>query len=223
MIELEETLENQKKNSDVSGQLKTLSQLCQAYQAQRKYQKALVYSKQAIELTKDQTNSEDQIHALINMGCVYWEMAQLKKAMIFFQDALTRVQETKDAEGQKKLSAVLGISYWRKGEWSTAYSWFERAIPISKEDNSNHEALQVILERGVVTLENRIRIAKDNNDAERTVLPSFSMVPLLFFTNRKEKIPHLIEEIIPLARQLNKQIILDEIPKLQNLFVNDKE
>jgi len=219
MIELKETLDHHKKNSDVSGQLQTLSQLCQAYQAQRKYQKALIYSKQAIEIVNNRDNSEDKIHALINMGCVYWEMAQLKKAMGIFQEALTITEEIQEAEGQKKLSAVLGISYWRKGEWPTAFSWFERAMTTSDVDTTKYEALQAILERGIATLENRIRIAKDQNDAERTLLPSFSMIPLLFFTNRKEKISPLIEDIIPLARQLNKQNLLDEIPKIQNLFV----
>ena len=221
MTDLEATLEIQKNNGDVPGQLQTLSQLCQGYQSQRKYQKALLFSKQAIELAKAQPNTDDQIHALINMGCIYWEMAQLKKAMGFFQEALSITQETEDIEGQKKISAVLGISYWRKGEWSTAFSWFEKSMSIPDADTPKHDALQVILERGVATLENRIRIAKDQNDAERTLLPCFSMVPLLFFTNRKEKIPQLIKEIIPLAQQLHKQNILDEIPKLQNLFVNN--
>ena len=219
MIELEETLDHHKKNSDVSGQLQTLSQLCQTYQAQRKYQKALNYSKQAIEIVNNRDNPEDKIHALINLGCVYWEMAQLKKAMGIFQEALTITEVIQEAEGQKKLSAVLGISYWRKGEWSTAFNWFERATTILNLDTTKYEALQVILERGVVTLENRIRIARDQKDAERTLLPSFSMIPLLFFTNRKEKISRLIEEIIPLARRLNKQNLLDQIPKIQNLFV----
>jgi tetratricopeptide (TPR) repeat protein len=221
MTDLEATLEIQENNGDISGQLQTLSQLCQDFQAQRKYQKALIYAKKAIELAKSQRNTEKLIHALINMGCVYWEMAQLKKAMGFFQDALTITQETEDIEGQKKISAVLGISYWRKGEWSTAFSWFERATPILDAEASKYDALKVILDRGVATLENRIRMAKDQNDAGRTLLPCFSMVPLLFFTNRKEKIPHLIKEIIPLAQQLNKQNILSEIPKLQNHFVND--
>ncbi|MGV7221036.1 MAG: tetratricopeptide repeat protein [Nitrospinales bacterium] len=220
MTNLEATLEIQKKNCDVSGQLQTLSLLCQGYQSQRKYQKALLYSKQAIELAKVQINADDQIHAIINMGCVYWEMAQLKKAMSCFQDALTITQVTQDVEGQKKLSAVLGISYWRKGEWPTAFSWFEKSISILDAETSKHDALKVILERGVKTLENRIRMAKDQNDAERTLLPCFSMVPLLYFADQKEKIPHLINEIIPLAQQLNKQNILNEIPKLQNLFLN---
>jgi hypothetical protein len=77
------------------------------------------------------------------------------------------------------------------------------------------------MERGVATLGNRIRIAKDQNDAERTLLPSFSMIPLLYFTGRKDKIPALIEEIVPLARQLNKVNILDTIPKLQTQFILD--
>lgn len=232
MTDLEETLETQKKNSDVAGQLQTLSQLCQSYQAQRKYQKALIYSRQAVEMVKNQSNPKDKIYAYIDMGCVFWEMAQLKKAMGFFQDALKIAEETLDTVGQQKLSAILGISYWRKGEWITAFSWYERALPAFSDgkikstqpenfDTLSYDGLHVVMERGVATLENRIRIAKDQNDAERTLLPSFSMVPLLYFTGRKDKIPPLIEEIIPLARQLNKVNILDTIPKLQTQFISD--
>ena len=232
MTDLEETLKIQKKNSDVAGQLQTLSQLCQAYQAQRKYQKALIYSRQAVEIVKSQSNTKDKIHAYIDMGCVFWEMAQLKKAMGFFQEALTMTEETQDIVGQQKLSAILGISYWRKGDWITAFSWFERAMPAFKDekikstqsenfDTLRYGGLHVVMERGVATLENRISIAKDQNNAERTLLPSFSMIPLLYFTSRKDTIPALIEEIIPLARQLNKINILDTIPKLKTQFILD--
>ena len=130
------------------------------------------------------------------------------------------------------LSAIMGISYWRKGEWSTAFHWFERALPAwiegkIKSDQSQIDAtwkyagLQFVMERGIATLENRIQIAQDQHDLERILLPSFSMVPLMLFTGRKEKISPLLEEIVPLAQQLGKKNILDAIPTLQNLMGND--
>ena len=48
------------------------------------------------------------------------------------------------------------------------------------------------MERGIVTLKNRIQIAQNQNDPNRILLPSFSMVPLMFFTGRKEDIPALM-------------------------------
>jgi len=218
---LEDDLATLRQNSDVAGQFQILNQLCQAYQAQRKFQKALAYAREALNLVKGQANSDDRVHALVNMGCVYWEMAQLNKAIGHFHGALSLAEGMDDDTGRKALSAIMGISYWRKGEWSTAFNLFEQALPVWTGDASKYAGLRAVMERGVATLENRIRMAKDQNDLERTLLPSFSMVPLMYFTGRKEKVPRLLEEITPLAQQLNKTNILDAIPKLKKLMALD--
>lgn len=230
--DLENSLEISRQNSDIPGQLQTLSQLGQAYQAKRQYQKALTYSRQALDMVKDQASPDDRIIARVNMGCVYWEMAQLKKAMALFQDALPIAEEIGDDAGQRMLCAIMGISCWRKGEWSKAFDWFEQALPACLEgeiesdpsqsvDLRKYEGLRVVMERGVATLKNRVRIAQDQHDPTRILLPSFSMVPLLFFTGRKGEIPHLLEEIVPLAQQLKKDKILDAIPALRKLMGSD--
>ena len=228
---LENTLESLRQNSEVSGQFQILSELAQAYQARRKFQKALTYSREALNLVKGLEKSDDRIFALVNMGCIYWEMAQLKKAIGYFQGALELAKEMEDDTGRKALSAIMGISYWRKGEWSVAFNWFAQALPAWTDDTSKSDqaqadiawkyaGLHIVMERGIATLENRIRMAKDQQDLERTLLPSFSMVPIMYFTGRKENIPLLLEEIISLAQQLNKTNILDAIPQLQNLLGN---
>ena len=85
---LEESLESLRQHSDIPGRLQILIQLGQTYQSKRRYQKALIYFRQALDLVKDQSNPDHRIVVLVNIGCVYWEMSQLKKAMDFFEDAL---------------------------------------------------------------------------------------------------------------------------------------
>ena len=65
---LEDALEKLRKNSDVLGQLQILIQLGQFYQSKRRYQKALIYSRQALDLVKDQSNPNPnhRIVALVN-------------------------------------------------------------------------------------------------------------------------------------------------------------
>ena len=228
---LEDALEKLRKNSDVLGQLQILIQLGQFYQSKRQYQKALIYSRQALDLVKDQSNPnpDHRIVALVNMGCVYWEMSQLKKAMDFFQDALPIAEELEDDAGRRMLCAIMGVSYWRKGEWSSAINWFEKALQDCsageiKTDTSQsidpwkYEGLKVVMERGVETLKNRIQIAQNQTDPVRILLPSFSMIPLMFFTGQKEEIPRLLQTIVPLAQQLKKNNILDIIPTLQKIM-----
>ena len=222
LMVLEDALKILQKKSDALGQIKILIQLGQIYQSNRQYQKALIYSRRALDLAKDQSNPDYRIAALVNRGCVYWEMSQLKKAIGFFQDALPITKELGDDVGRRMLYAIMGISYWRKGEWPRAMDWFEKALqdcPAGEIKNNTlqsidpwkYEGLKIVMERGVETLKNRIQIAKNQNDPVRILLPSFSIVPLMFFTGQKEQIPHLLQTIIPLARQLKKNNILDVI------------
>ena len=167
---LEESLKSLSQHSDVHGQLQILIQLGQTYQSKRRYQKALIYFRQALDLVKNQSNPDHKIVAFVNIGCVYWEMSQLKKAMNFFQDALPIAEELGDGAGRMMLYAIMGVSYWRKGEWSGAIKWFEKALqdcPASEIttaqsiDPWKYEGLKVVMERGVVTLKNRIQIAQN--------------------------------------------------------------
>lgn len=225
--ELEESLESLRQHSDDFGQLQILIQLGQTYQSKRRYQKALIYFRQALDLVKDQSNPDHQIVALVNIGCVYWEMSQLKKAMNFFQDALPIAEELGDDAGRMMLCAIIGVSYWRKGEWSGAIDWFEEAlqdypageIKTALSINSlKYEGLKVVMERGVATLKNRIQIAQNQNDPVRILLPSFSMIPLMFFIGQKEEIPPLLQTIIQLAQQLKKNNILDVVTTLKKIM-----
>ena len=96
---LEDSLENIRQHSNLAGQLHLLIQLGQAYQSKRRYQKALIYSKEALDLVKGQSNLDHKIVALVNTGCIFWEMSQLKKAMGLFQDALPIAIELGDDDG----------------------------------------------------------------------------------------------------------------------------
>ena len=74
------------------------------------------------------------------------------------------------------------------------------------------------MDRGIGILKNRIKIAQSQNDPERILLPSFSMIPLVFFTGRKETISPLLKTIISLAQQLKKNNILNFIPRLKEIM-----
>jgi len=74
------------------------------------------------------------------------------------------------------------------------------------------------MERGIVTLKNRIQIAQNQHDAVRILLPSFSMVPLMLFTGRKGAIPILLKELVPLAKELKNNKILNTITALEKII-----
>ena len=74
------------------------------------------------------------------------------------------------------------------------------------------------MDRGIGILKNRIKIAQSQNDPKRILLPSFSMIPLVFFTGKKETNSPLLKTIIPLAQQLKKNNILNFIPRLKEIM-----
>ena len=228
-IILEDSLKILRESSDTPGQLQKLYELGDLFQSKRQYQKALIYARQALDLSNEKSNLDHQVVALVNIGCVYWEMSQLKKAMKFYQDALSISERLGDKEGQGMLRAIIGISYWRKGEWSVAINWFEKALQnfpdgeikpevLEPIGTCKYKGLRIVMDRGIRILKNRIKIAQSQNDPERILLPSFSMIPLVFFTGRKETISPLLKTIIPLAQQLQKNKILDFIPRLKEIM-----
>ncbi len=218
-----------KQNSEESNDFKTLSQLGQNYQAKRQLQKALAYSKKAYELVKTEADSDDLIVALVNMGAIYWDMSQLRKATKLFQDSLLIVERIGDNVGRRMLYSIIGISSWRMGEFVKAIEWFEKALKASSEAKIEYERtqlvppwkyeiLQVVMVRGIATLKNRIQIARNQHDSVRILLPTFSMLPLMLFTGQKEAIPSLLKEIVPLAKELKRNKILDTITALEKII-----
>ena len=218
-----------KQNSDEPKDFKTLSQLGQDYQAKRQFQKALAYSKQAYEIVKNQASPNDLIVALVGMGAIYWEMSQLRKATNFFHDSLLIVERIGDNVGRRMLYSIIGISNWRKGEFVNAIGFFEKALQTTSESKVEcersqlvpywkYEILHVVMLRGIITLKNRIQIARNQHDSVRILLPSYSMVPLMLFTGQKGVIPSLLEEIVPLAKELKNNKILNTIPALEKII-----
>ena len=99
-IILEDSLKILRESSDTPEQLQKLYELGDLFQSKRQYQKALIYARQALDLSNGKSNLDHQVVALVNIGCVYWEMSQLKKAMKFYQDALSISEQLGDKEGQ---------------------------------------------------------------------------------------------------------------------------
>ena len=214
---------------DTSKSFLEVYELGSLFQSKRQYQKALIYAKQALHLSTELSNQDHKVLALVSIGCIYWEMSQLKKAMKFFQDALSASEQLEDKDTQGMLHAIMGISCWRKGDWSKAINLFEKALQYFPNSEINKDVLVssgsvkvkclvAVMERGIETLKNRIEIAKTQQNPERILLPSFAMIPLVFFTGKKESIPHLLESIIPLAQQLNNKNMLDCIPRLKKIM-----
>lgn len=225
---LEGELKSAREHKDREGELSALRRLGSVCQKNRKLTKAASYLSQALALVKTAGEPEDKAQACASLGCVYWEMAQLKKAMIHFQEALKLQRMTEDGVGQAVVLALLGMSHWRKCEWEAGLSCFRQALalqathelkPWGQPDDETYASLFEALERAVQTLDNRVRMGREQENPLKILQPLFSMIPLYLFTGREHAVGTLLEEVTSLATALRKKDILDTIPKLDALIM----
>jgi len=227
IADLEDELKKVREQKDIIGELRTLRCLGSAFQKNRQFTKAASCLSRALKLVKENESAGDRAVVHASLGCVYWEMAQLKKAMTHFQSALEIQQQFQDAPGQADILTMMGISCWRKCLWEEGFSYFRKVrelcqIHASTTANTpkygEYAFLAEAIERGVETLQNRIRMGREQGSPLKILQPLFSMIPLYLFTARKNEIDPLLREAASLAEQLQKNDIQEAIPRLQALI-----
>jgi tetratricopeptide (TPR) repeat protein len=227
IAELEDELKTMKAQKDIDGEFQTLRRLGSALQKNRQFTKAASCFSRALNLVKDNPNAGDQALVHASLGCVYWEMAQLKKAMTHFQSALEIQQQFQDAPGQAGLLTLIGISCWRKCQWEEGLAYFSKVRELRQirppatantPEDGEYSFIAEAIERAVATLQNRVRLGREQGDALKILQPLFAMIPLYLFTARKNEIEPLLQEVTPLAEQLQKIDIQNAVPRLQALI-----
>jgi len=224
IADLEAELKTMKERQDFAGELRALRHLGFALQKNRQFTKAASCFKKALNQVRDNGSGRDKAVVHASLGCVYWEMAQLKKAMTHFQSALEIQKQIQDTPGQAGVLTLMGISCWRKCQWEEGLAYFIEVRELRQTDsptiaNSEEDGKYVFfreaIERAVVTLQNRVRLGREQGNALKILQPLFAMIPLYLFTARKNEIDPLLREATSLAKQLQKKDIQGAIPKLQ--------
>lgn len=227
IADLEGELQIMREQKDLMGELRILRCLGSAFQKNRQFTKAASCLSKALNLVKDQGSAEDKAVVHASLGCVYWEMAQLKKAMTQFQSALEIQKQFQNAPGQAGILTLMGISFWRKCQWDEGLAYFNKVRelrqnrPLATEntpEDGEYSFITEAVERAVVTLQNRIRLGREQGDALKILQPLFAMIPLYLFTAKKNEIEPLLQEAISLVQPLQKKDIQNAIPKLKALI-----
>jgi tetratricopeptide (TPR) repeat protein len=225
IAELEDELKTMREQQDITGELLTLRHLGLAFQQNRQFTKAVSCLSKALKGFQDDPNIQDRAIVHAGLGCVYWEMAQLKKAMTQLQLALEIQKQIQDTPGQACVLTLMGISSWRKCQWEEGLAYFREVqelsqidSPANKPEKCDYSFLVSALKRAVVTLENRVRLGREQGDALKILQPLFAMIPLYLFTAKKNGTDLLLQEITSLATQLQKRDIQDAIPRIKALI-----
>jgi tetratricopeptide (TPR) repeat protein len=223
IADLEDDLKTMKELKDSVGELRALRNLGFALQKNRQFTKAASCFSKALNPNRDNGSDEDKAVLHASLGCVYWEMAQLKKAEAHFQSAFKIQKQIQDTPGQAGVLTLMGISSWRKCQWEEGLAYFSEvrklrqtgSPPTAIAEEEKYIFFREALERAVVTLQNRIRLGREQGDRLKILQPLFALIPLYLFTARKYEIDPLLREATSLAEQLQKKDIQGAIPKLQ--------
>jgi tetratricopeptide (TPR) repeat protein len=227
VAELQDKLKALREQKDIGGEIVTLRSLGSAFQKNRQFTKAVSCLDSALKLSQNKTDEHARAILHAHLGCAYWEMAQLKKAMTQFKEALKILKQFPDQPGRAGLLTLMGISCWRKCQWEEGLAFFEEARDLRQTDeqsgmpiwaNGDYSFFSEALERAVVTLENRVRLGREQGDALKILQPLFALIPLYLFTVRKNETDLLFSEVASLAEQLHKNDIQEAIPKLKVLI-----
>ena len=156
---------------------------------------------------------------LTALGTAYWEKAQLKKALEQFEKALLLFKETGDNAGKAAILSIVGITYWRKCEWDKALEILEDALSLKTNREERFASLYGAFDRGLATLQNRIRMGRELEQPKKILQPLFSSTALHLITGNMEEFKTCLEESETLAKQTGQSDILKAtfgISKLAN-------
>jgi tetratricopeptide (TPR) repeat protein len=154
---------------------------------------------------------------LTALGTAYWEKAQLKKALEQFEKALLLFKETDDKAGKAVILSIVGITYWRKCEWDKALEILEDALSLKPDRDERFASLYGAFDRGIATLQNRIRLGRELEQPMKILQPLFSSTALHLIMGNMGAFRTCLEESETLAKQTGENDILKATLRISKL------
>lgn len=219
LIDLEKSFNSAKENASAVALVEATIPLVNAYQQARKFDAAIRCLKETLPVIREQAEADQEAVILTALGTAFWEKAQLQKALDHFRLALDWFKKSGDQEGETVILAMVGITFWRKCEWQRALEIFSKVLqePSALKMTERFASVRGALERGVATLQNRVRMGRELQDALKILQPLFSVCALYRVLGDWDQFDICLDEAVVLAGALNKADILNAAKDLKNL------
>ncbi|MZH03659.1 MAG: tetratricopeptide repeat protein [Nitrospinae bacterium] len=218
--ELEDKFNSAKEKISPVEMVEAIIPLVNAYQQVRKYDSAVHCLQNALPIIRDKGEAGQEAVILTALGTAFWEKAQLQKALDQFSPALDLFKKSGDKIGERTIYAMVGITFWRKCEWQRALELFTDVWSETEGlliDN-RFASVQGALERGIVTLQNRVRMGRELQDSLKILQPLFSVCVLYRMLGNREQFDNCFNEAVALAESINKTDILNAAKDLRQLI-----
>ena len=212
---LEKSFEKACSNLDMQEMVEKAVVYAEACQQQRKYDSAISCLKKLLPRVEKEKSHKAIV--LTAIGTAYWEKAQLKKALNNFEEAFQFFKELDDKVGKAAILSIMGVTYWRKCEWDLALEILENALNLKTDKNNRFVSLYGAFDRGLSTLQNRIRLGRELEQPMKILQPLFSSIALHLIEGNWEVFKTCLEESEVLAKQIGHRDILKAILKISQL------
>ena len=156
---------------------------------------------------------------LTALGTAYWEKAQLQKALNHFEEALKMFKEVHDKQGIAIILSIVGITFWRKCDWDKALEILKDALKQNgeKKVEQRFASLYGAFDRGIATLQNRVRLGRELQKPLKILQPLFSICALYWVVGNREQFKVCLDEAVALAQSLIKTDILQAAKDLKKI------
>ncbi len=191
--------------------------LVDAYQQVRKFDPAVRCLKDVLPVIREKGEAGQEAVILTALGTAFWEMAQLQKALDQFSLARDLFKQSGDKMGERAILAMVGITFWRKCDWQRALEILADVFADGLVVDDRFMSVRGALERGIATLQNRVRMGRELVDPLKTLQPLFSGCALYRVLGNHEQFELCLNESVALAESLNKTDILDAAKELKLL------
>jgi tetratricopeptide (TPR) repeat protein len=220
LSELENKFNSAKEKVSPIEMVEAIIPLVNAYQQVRKYDSAVHCLQGALPIIRGKGEAGQEAVILTALGTAFWEKAQLQKALDQFSPALDLFKKSGDKMGERAIFAMVGITFWRKCEWQRALEIFADVWREAEglEIDGRFASVQGALERGTVTLQNRVRMGRELQDPLKILQPLFSVCVLYRMLGDREQFDICFDEAVVLAESLNKTDILNAAKDLSKLI-----
>ena len=209
--ELEKQFNSSKDKASTIEMTSVVIRLANAYQEARKYDASVRCLQEALAIVQECGAVDREAVILTALGTAFWEKAQLQKALDQFSRALHIFKESGDKMGERAILAMVGITFWRKCEWQRALKIFSELWLETSGLTIDDRFLTIkgALERGIVTLQNRVRMGRDLQDSLKIFQPLFSVCVLYLVLGNRKQFQVCFDEAVAFAKSLNKTDILN--------------
>lgn len=219
LTDLEEKLEQFRKENDRLKEAEILIQMGNYFLGQKKWPRAANSFKKSLEIFEEKNQGAEQAHAFACLGLVSWEQAQVQKAINSFKSSLKIIDKANDTNDRKIVEAILGLSLWRKGDWTESLAILKEIFPMEIDSiPESYKILHAAIEKAVIQIRNRIPAARMNNNPLRIMQGHFTLVPLCLYIGEMEEAKTHLLEAESFAKTLNDDKVLKMIPDLRELI-----